>query len=207
VNDSTKNAESQRIIDIAGEDFDFVSRLRHLSESVDTDAAVWGTLVQEHYQPQAIRRMYVRLFISFVESVLATLKADMLEEIDDLSNAERALLSETTYDLSDQGKPVEKASFVSIQKSLRFVFTMYAEMYGVQPSQNYGDDGWAAFLDAIRIRNRITHPRRVDELSISDDEMVRIDKAHDWVIASYRGILQSIISKLESQRQELRSET
>jgi len=144
--------------------------------------------------------MYVRLFISFVESLVATLKAEILEEIDDLSNAERALLSETTYDVSDQGKPVEKAFFVSIQKSIRFVFTMYAEMYGVQPSPNYGDDGWAAFLDAIRIRNRITHPRQVDELSVSDSEMVRIDKARDWIMASYRGILQSIISKLQCQQ-------
>jgi len=108
----------QELGDIAESDLNFVFRLRHLGERVTSDARVWGAFVQEMYDPQVIRRLYIRMFIALVESVITTLKDETLKVKARLSVAEQAILAGTKYELTDQGKAVERPFFAPIQREL-----------------------------------------------------------------------------------------
>ena len=197
---SVSHEQTTQIVDICSIDLGFAWMLRKLGESEVTDVTEWGAAVQKHHDAQSVRRMYVRLFISYVESVLATIRGEILEEFDHFSAAERAALTEITYDITDQGKPTEKALPVSLLKGLRFTFWMYAEVYGLDASPDYGGEGWRAFQDAVRIRNRITHPKQVASLAISDMEVARVDEAYRWFHEAYVFLIEAFVSKFSKLR-------
>ena len=90
----------QELGDIANKDLDFVFRLRHLGESLTSDARVWGTFIQEKYDPQIVRRLYVRMFISLVESILSMLKDEALRSSGHLSSGEKAILTAPAAELT-----------------------------------------------------------------------------------------------------------
>ena len=191
-----------QLADIAESDLDFVFRLRHLGEGLTSDVRVWGAFIQEKHDPQTVRRLYVRMFISLVDSIIATLKDEALGSSARLSLAERALLAGAKYELTDQGEAVERPHFAPIRKNLQLAFRSFAKANKISFALDYRGDGWRAFSEAVKIRNRITHPKRMEEMSIDDTEMARIDKAHDWFIESYHGLLDAYIVRLENQVSE-----
>jgi len=172
---ATTAAPPKDIADVAEDDFTFVSALRHLGEDGVTDDRIWGAFIREQYDVQIVRRLHVRAFISVVESDVATLKASALESASTLSLQERVLLADSAPDLTDQGEAVTKPFFAPIQKNLRFAFRLYAKANRVTVSPDYSGSGWQAFGEVVKIRTRITHPKRIAEMSISDAEMSHVD--------------------------------
>lgn len=199
---SDQSIMPQEVCDLAQSDLDFVFQLRRLGEVSNLDIRVWGALIQEHYNLQTVRRLYVRMFGSLVESILATLKRETLTTSGQLSLAERALLADTAHEISDQGKAVDRPFFAPIQKTLRFAFRSFAKANRLDFAPDYGGEGWSAFLETIKIRNRLTHPKRIEAMVVSDSEMALVDKAHDWFIETYRALLDSHIAKLKAMLSE-----
>jgi hypothetical protein len=189
----------QQLRHIADNDLEFILRLRDLGESSTSDARIWGTFIQEKYDPQVVRRLYVRTFISLVESIIATLKDETLRSTVRLSTAEKAILAGTKYELTDQGAAVERPFFAPVQKSLRFAFRSFAKANRITFTPDYNGEGWRAFSETVKIRNRITHPKRVEEMAIEDTELALVDQAHDWFIKSYGGLMDAYIVKLENK--------
>lgn len=195
-NESDNTARTQRLGELAERDFDLVFLLRQYDETGRDKPDLWLTMIHDRIDRQVIRRIYVRLLMSFVESVIATMKSELMDDIYELTPAETAALTDTTYDVTDQGEAIERPAFVSIHKSVRFVFRFYAYVYNLEVSPQFGDEGWQAFRETIAVRNRITHPKSVDEMTIADTEMARVDQAHDWFIQTYRLLLDAHVEKL-----------
>ena len=196
---ATAAAPPRDVVAIAETDFAFVSVLRHLGEEAVTNDRVWGALIREHFDVQVVRRLHVRAFISVVESVTATLKSSALESASALSVQERVLLADWVPDLTDQGKAITKPFNTRFKRNLRFAFRLYAKAKRLAVSLDYGGVGWEALCEAVDIRNRITHPKRITEMSISDAEMVCVDQAHDWFFHSYRTLLDAEIKRLQDK--------
>src|SRR5688500_1565272 len=87
-------AVDRTIIALAEQDFDFALALRDVSEKRALDPLVLGELMSKRLDEQTIRRIYVRHFMSLVESVIATLKSEILTHAPNLSPAQQALLRE-----------------------------------------------------------------------------------------------------------------
>ena len=47
-------------------------------------------------------------------------------------------------------------------------------------------------IEAIKIRNRITHPKEVNDITISDDELLIIKKVNEW----FNGIIKDMIEHI-----------
>ena len=62
-------------------------------------------------------------------------------------------------------------------------------------SVDIGDHRWDAFLQSMRIRDRITHPKELDSLSISDDEMIQLGRANEWFSDTVASILKSVTNE------------
>jgi len=105
-----------------------------------------------------------------------------------LTPAELALASEETYALDDNGQAVAKPKFLRIRGNTLFALRLAARVAHVTFEPDRKAPGWQAFLDAIEVRNRITHPNSVEESTITDADLVIVRKAQAWFDSQNRAV-------------------
>ena len=118
-----------------------------------------------------------------------------------LSGPEAALLAEETYELSDKGEPVTKPNYLQLPKNIKFTFRIMTRAYGVKYDLKLDDLGWDSFLKAVKIRNRIVHPKQIQDLSISNEEIEIAGVALMWFTESAVG-LTTLTSRAADQKKE-----
>jgi len=57
---------------------------------------------------------------------------------------------------------------------------------------------WSSFNEALKIRDRLTHPKSTNDLIISDVELEAVEKTFMWYFASIIAILNSAKKSLET---------
>jgi hypothetical protein len=132
---------------------------------------------------QFTRRIYIRSVFALIEGNIFQMKRVIIDAYDKgkikLTSAEEAIVKEETCDLS-KGKPRVQTKFLPILENVRFTIPCFARAFGGNYEPEYSNQGWQYFQKAIKICNRITHPKEKKELIISDDEITCIEKARDW---------------------------
>lgn len=79
---------------------------------------------------------------------------------------------------------------------------MYAKASQVQYELPKGEDGWNKFTTAIRIRDRLTHPKRPKDLAVSEDDVMIVLTAYSWVFKCEIDLLQLATERLQTQAKE-----
>jgi|SRR5581483_6013748 len=152
---------------------------------------------------QCFRRVYARTVFGLIEALNDNMKqialwSHLLGGLKPTA-AEISLLKEEAYDLNENGEPRRKRNYLDLSRNVRFTFKVCARLFecdfSVRP-----DDDWKAFVNAIEIRNRLSRPKTVDDLTISDQELETIDKAHDWYRKALLDILRSIRRSDDNKR-------
>jgi hypothetical protein len=148
-------------------------------------------LAVETTDSQFGRRTWLRAFFAFVEGAVYARRRVVLEMHNhlhrgdysrpSLTHAELMLLEGSDYELEDNGH-VRKRSrgFQPTLKYIRFVFDTYFKFYGRPNPIDFGGGGWRRFREAYEVRNRITHPKRLEDLEISDAELAALGSANRW---------------------------
>lgn len=151
---------------------------------LDDVAECWFALKQS--DEQVNRRNYVRTVFALVEGWVSVLKAFVIEEVSAgrfiVTEAERAMLAEETYDVDDSGKTRSRRPFIPVRNNLRFTFDIFARSHGVIEGPDYQGSGWQEFQKALQARNRVTHPKVTTDLDIADDEVAATDAAWSWFL-------------------------
>jgi hypothetical protein len=146
------------------------------------------------------RRAYIRAVFASVEGMVFEFKRVLLVAHDGgilkLTPAEAAILREETYDLSETGKPVVRTKYSSLLPTLRFAVSLFGRMLGVQYEPAVDGAGWQAFRQALEIRNRVTHPRSLEEGQLSDEDLKVVHQANDW----YEGVLKGLFDALRQKK-------
>ena len=139
------------------------------------------------------RRTLVRSFFAQVEGEAFLRKRFALEQREggdvEFSAAEFAILREEQYDLNNKGAVRTQQKFLKLADNLRFSFRAFAKAFGSSYSLDVSGSGWQSFKNAIDIRNRITHPKRLSDLNITEDNMKDIFAAIDWYKIESLGLL------------------
>lgn len=68
-----------------------------------------------------------------------------------------------------------KLPFISL---VAYTFKTFSELANVKDP--LADQRWKDFCQAIKIRNRITHPKQSEEINISDLELQQIFRSREW---------------------------
>jgi hypothetical protein len=135
---------------------------------------------------QVHRRNFVRAVVAAIEGFISVMKADLIEESYagrfTLSRAERAVLLEESFDVSDSGQARIRPLFVPTLKNVRFVFAVFARVHGVSTRPDYSGEHWHSFRKALEVRNRITHPKASADLFVSNSEIERTEQAYEWFL-------------------------
>ena len=128
------------------------------------------------------RRGLVRTLIAAVAGLSWMYREHVMEVAETMglvADDERRALSETTYFVAEDGRISEQRRFISTTATVRLTARIAAHCaLGDQP--DFGVEGWANLKQAIRLRNRITHPKAETDLTVSADEIARAKSAFFW---------------------------
>lgn len=97
---------------------------------------------------------------------------------------------------SFQGEPASRRKPLPFLENARFALTRYLRVIRRrgQPDRrpDFSGSGWAAFRDAVKVRNRLTHPKNLKEGRVSDADLRVVRRAVEW----WEGTQKELIGRL-----------
>jgi len=107
------------------------------------------------------------------------------------SDEERAVLRGVVPRLDDNGVAgVEKLKY-STQRSILFALSLVGRAVGrwgrgaEPPTVNKGDGGWASLLKAIKVRDRLMHPKHRSDVLVTDEELETVRFGRKWFMWTF----------------------
>jgi hypothetical protein len=141
---------------------------------------------------QYARRSYVRSLLAMIEGTVHCIKE---LEFAELYARERphiptlVALKEVVFDIDKHGKVKENVKYVNSASNLLFVVNMFYSIFKKQLDLGIGTSKWDNFKTAIKIRNRITHPKETGDLTVSETELSVMKDVNEW----FNGIIKDVI--------------
>ena len=146
----------------------------------DVDAAIQRRNAQDTL---ASRRDLIRSAFAAIDGFIWAYREQVSSAAADtwgLEDEEVAALAEVSYIVTEQGKIVQRPSYLSSVAAIRLVSRIAERINGVSHLDFSGNE-WARFRDAIQIRNRITHPKSEEDLDISGADIQMALDAFFWL--------------------------
>ena len=132
------------------------------------------------------RRIVVRSVFSFVEFTSFRLRFLLLAGANDgtfqLSPDELLLLKDELPDLNENGNIRSRDNFFRFEKYFKFTLKLSAKYFQPTQQPDFGDGGWEALRESLKVRDLITHPKTWEHLSVSEEEVTKLEKGLDWYI-------------------------
>jgi hypothetical protein len=153
-------------------------------------------------QKQFWRRTFIRSLFAGIEGInhrinnVSILLAN-IQKIK-LSHAEIAMLKEETYALNEKGEAISTKSKLRTKDNLCFTLKTFAHVSNTMFKIEKNSKEWSSFNEALKIRDRLTHPKSTNDLIISDVELEAVEKTFMWYFASIIAILNSAKKSLET---------
>jgi hypothetical protein len=187
-----------------------VIELSEVQESLGRDVLVC-TKMLEHEGDPFWRRTLVRTSFAFIEGTIHRMKQLAFEvcsyEGISLSRSEAAMLLEEGYELNDKGEAISKVSYANITKNVRFAFKSLAHAYGIHYELKVDDAGWDNFRKALKIRDRLMHPKSSSDLNVDDADVAAVDKAVGWFGENAHELQTKIVCSLNERTDALKAGT
>ena len=156
--------------------------LRDTFNELVSDVEDAKKLDADFFPESFIKRTYTRSFFSMVEGITYQLKKIALQankEANVFEAFEIALLEERAGHLADNGVAKDRNAKLRLLPNLQFAIRAAAKALNLNFILNKGS-GWEALDDAVKIRDRITHPKTTESLLISDNDMRVLGQANAW---------------------------
>lgn len=149
--------------------------------SADMDAAV----AYSDSQPSDFaQRTIVRALFSLIEGLAFQLRTVTVASLEphsgSLTTAELTLLREERYYLNNKGEPEIGENFQRFLPNLLFTLRTYVKNHGATFQADTSDNGWLAMQRSVNIRNRITHPKSVADLTLTEQDQRHLIEASAW---------------------------
>ena len=148
----------------------------------------------------ANRRSLIRAVFAFVEGFTYRFKLLALEfashQKNSLSVAELSALSGQTFTVDDNGSIHARRLQISPSANLQLATRLAARCFCVNiPEPAESKVGWNRFNKAVKLRNRITHPKTASDLVVSDAELKLTTHAFMWSISIIALLLAAFAEK------------
>ena len=138
------------------------------------------------------RRIAIRSIFSSIEILLSEISAKLVSMVrppaDGAPHEEKhryflelCALSGISYEIRQDGMLVIKAPRIRFENRVLFVLKLLDRTVGRQ-TRLKEIEGWQEFQDAIKIRNRITHPKTKDDLSVSQEDYDTVIRGLQWFV-------------------------
>jgi hypothetical protein len=118
------------------------------------------------------RREFVRTAYSAIEAQFWQLRMYLIEHVIDKKTTsihEISALKEESYAINDKGEVYIQPKGYSLKVGLRLVFTVLKN-HEVPIQMDFGSAEWMNIDSALKIRNRVIHPKSMTDISVSKEE-------------------------------------
>ena len=149
--------------------------------SEDPQTAFQGILTD---QSQYHRRTFIRAAYTTIEAFTSMLKQSTLARGDLnalYSLEELAVLKEETYSVDGKGTAHVQPRFIPTVPNLLFALAMYFRPLVPEFKLDTTAPAWASLLRGLKVRNRLTHPKRSEDLEISIDDVTDALAGYKWI--------------------------
>ncbi len=155
---------------------------------------------------QFLRRNAVRTAWAFIEGVTFGFKHWLLTICDlakePLTRSERTLLTEMIFKMNEKGEfkqfPIRERTNSNIGK----VFKLLGKKLDMNWSPDFNDKNWCAMRDSLKVRHRVTHPKRSQDLTISYDEMQKVNSSMKWMFKTFAEFSEKPLAKIDEYKSE-----
>jgi hypothetical protein len=155
-------------------------------------------------ESQFWRRSLIRADFAYLEAICFQLKRLCLTETIiknaeisiDFSTAELSLLKEETYNIDDNGRAQSSKSKIRTADNLLFAIKMVAKLTSTDVDIDKSSKEWSDFKAAIKIRDRITHPKTALDIEISDNEIRNLQTSIHWVMGKVLSVTGAYVNKI-----------
>jgi hypothetical protein len=125
--------------------------------------------------------------IYFLEQFLIGLN-EASPEIFKISSDELQVLKAQTLAIKPSGELSASPRFHPFRERLLFTLRIASRVINPAAKPDTYCLNWASVKEFVEIRNRLTHPKRVKDLHVSDEEIDHLNRAQDWIRGSMRAL-------------------
>jgi hypothetical protein len=175
-------------------------RQQELIEQLRKDIADAYSALEKDRSSQYLRRCVVRSVFSFIEALLECVKWELRSSVrmkefeSELSEKEK----ETLGSLHVTGSRNDK--FLSLDQNVKRTFRLAAKVWELKDFRlNTGGEDFQDFLRAKAARNRLTHPKTVCDIEVTDYDMSCHTIAGMWIQSEVRRLMRTRIATLIAQ--------
>lgn len=125
---------------------------------------------------------------------------------DSMDLDELSLLRDERREIGGDGTTRLRTTFLDFKTNIRFTISSFCRVFQLEvPLDLYQEAGWSKLIEGERIRNRITHPKTVLSIDISEEELLTLRDGGQWVYDTYGRLLADIGPSLENTEAELQA--
>jgi FlaG/FlaF family flagellin (archaellin) len=155
---------------------------------------------------QAHKRNSVRTIFTAIEGLSWLYREDIrstANTIDPLSPLMELAFTETSYFVNEKGHVQEQTRFISMPAMIRLA-SRVAEQICPKLKIDFGVTGWTDLQLAIKVRNRVTHPKSISDLQVSDGDIEISKSALLWFLELTNDVMEATLSASTQYLSELR---
>jgi hypothetical protein len=149
----------------------------------DVNDAATTMLEKQSHQTE---RSFVVVAVAAIEAILGVLRQEILEEIrmnatiHPFTIGETILLQGRSYEIKNNGKLHRREARLRFESYLLFTLHCLEKAYGLP--QELCDDGSKSLIREVTdVRNRLVHPKSVEDMRISKAEIESIRGCINWL--------------------------
>ena len=144
-----------------------------LQEELKQDSSEIANLLKANPSSQLLRRTYVRTIFAEFEANIFFLKKILIycnhSNLISLKSDENYIINEEKYYLNDNGKIKTSINILRTLPNIKFTISIFDNKFN--STENAVKIDWNKFEKALKIRNRIVHPKLLDDFIIKETEM------------------------------------
>ncbi len=150
-------------------------------------------------------RSLIKTVVSFYEAQVFTLKNELIEfcEENDIRISPDVLmfLKNLKYEIKDNGNIKEKYFQTTLKAEIKFIFNQICNLQNFKLKFGYDDVRWSQLLNTIEVRNRLTHPKALNEQVVTEKEIKDCVESLVWFYDNTTSFLNQHSDNLEKQIQ------
>lgn len=159
-----------------------LKEMRDMAQILGQDCHEQYLIIQDD-DNQMYRRAYIRSVFAFIEGLLHRMKltaAHFGGSMGTLSVEELIMINGVSFDVDDKGEVLTKSVFPKFLNNVKFGFKVFSKSFGSSFELNLGGNGWQSLRDAVKVRDRLMHPKEASNLQLTDTEVMAAKNAFDW---------------------------
>lgn len=157
---------------------------KYFTDVLLSDVVASQERLEAHDSPQN-RRDLVRTAMSGAEGLIWFLKVRLFARPRvkwKLTLHEYDALFEQGYVVAENGAVRVTSKHLPTATTLKLIARIIRRQFP-EFSEDFSDDKWRRVLTAIAVRHRLTHPKSIDDLQVSDEDVECASYAFRWMLA------------------------